>query len=371
MAHSLTRTLNQVWKYVSAFRAGETSRFHPDSILVEPTSTCNLHCIHCYRESRIHTDLKKVDQNMVLETFQAVIDQLSPHLTRLCFTGYGEPLIHPRLPEMTRYAAERGVSVRMVSNGILWSRERAEQMLSAGIAQVSFSLDAGTEETYRKVRQGDWHRATRGIRTFHEARRQADSKAGLAIFNVLNALNYHETAGMVKMGYELGADFISFAPVRTEGILPTDALTLERVDRGSLLEALRQALQADVEGRTSLRDLIATFECSETPHCSGADFCYSPWTDVMILSDGSVQPCCNYFGLARRYVFGNLNQQRFDSIWNGEAFRRFRREFVQDRICDWCRMYPQVDTNKVHERIQKFKRVLPLFRWFSKRKSLS
>ena len=256
----------------------------------------------------------------------------------------------------------------MVSNGILWTPERTEQMLAAGIAQVSFSLDAATEETYHKVRQGDWEKAVHGIRCYEQLRRDCPTPPGFFLYHVLNRLNIHETASMVKMGYELGADCISFGPVRTEKILPTDDITLERGDRKEILKFLREGLAEDARNITNLQDSIRAFENSETPYEPGTSVCYSPWTDIMVLTDGSIQPCCNYFGLAGSYTFGNINQQDFREIWNGAEYRKFRQDFVHNRVCDWCRLYPGIDRNRVQERIKKIHSLFPFLKAFSKRK---
>ena len=111
---SLIQKLNQVNKYLSSYRGSSTSRFIPDTILLEPTSICNLRCIHCYRESKIHEAMHLQNRTMEKATFQRVLDQLSPYLKRITFAGYGEPLIHPDLPEMDRLGDSTG---RLGSNG--------------------------------------------------------------------------------------------------------------------------------------------------------------------------------------------------------------------------------------------------------------
>ena len=351
-------------KYSSAFRCGETSSFIPDTILVEPSSYCNLKCIACFRQMDVHKHTGLAGRNMTPEVFKTCIDRFSS-LRKITFTGYGEPLMNPDLEQMIEYATGKGIIACTVSNGLLWTPQRSERIVRAGLAQVSFSLDAATPETYRKVRVGDFQKALQGIRSF----RKSKDQCVMNIYNVLSKANFHETSGIVKLGYELQADGIFFSPVRTEKILPDDSLTLEKCNREELLEALEKGLQADTEQRSNLSEMVETFRSEETPHRPGTDLCYAPWTNLMILTDGSIHVCCNYFGLSDRYRFGNLAEIDLESIWNGEEYRRFRREFVAQGVCDWCWQYPGLDSTKVHDRISRLKKAFPFLRAFSIRDS--
>jgi MoaA/NifB/PqqE/SkfB family radical SAM enzyme len=49
------------------------------------------------------------------------------------------------------------------------------------------------------------------------------------------------------------------------------------------------------------------------------NICISPWEHVFINSDGNLSVCCSLSD-----TFGNLNNQDFISVWNGEKLNEFR-----------------------------------------------
>ena len=105
---------------------------------IEVTSHCNLDCAMCVRQV-----WKDPSGHMSWETFEAVVEGLRafPHLRQVTFGGYGEPLIHPRFPEMAARVAELGVEVVVTTNGLLLDGPMAEQLLDARLGRVVVSLD--------------------------------------------------------------------------------------------------------------------------------------------------------------------------------------------------------------------------------------
>ncbi len=54
--------------------------------------------------------------------------------------------------------------------------------------------------------------------------------------------------------------------------------------------------------------------------------------------DGDIVPCC--FDKDAKYVMGNIHQQSFKDIWNGQKYHEFRAQLFQNRkeidICRNC-----------------------------------
>lgn len=63
-----------------------------------------------------------------------------------------------------------------------------------------------------------------------------------------------------------------------------------------------------------------------------APLCDVPWLgNSIILSDGRVNFCCHSNGVA-----GNVNEQSFEEIWNGDVMRGIRRELAAQRLPVLC-----------------------------------
>lgn len=50
--------------------------------------------------------------------------------------------------------------------------------------------------------------------------------------------------------------------------------------------------------------------------------CLNPWMSVSVQSNGNVSSCC--FGWGDENVYGNLNEQSLEEIWNGEKVKKLR-----------------------------------------------
>ena len=55
---------------------------------------------------------------------------------------------------------------------------------------------------------------------------------------------------------------------------------------------------------------------------AGYNHCHSIYYAAEISPDGQVTPCRDY----QDYTCGNVNERSFYEIWNGAAFKQFRRE---------------------------------------------
>lgn len=93
------------------------SRLKPVDYSVDIVGVCNLKCLACPRASRAPGPGKS--GLMPLATFRAVLDKIlaeSPFVGNLQLYQWGEPVLHPQLPEIIEYARERGVLCAISSN---------------------------------------------------------------------------------------------------------------------------------------------------------------------------------------------------------------------------------------------------------------
>src|SRR3989338_8776176 len=77
----------------------------PHVLHIEINNTCNLHCIMCPRER-----MNRKPGIMNFETYRKIIDDTAsivvPHVRLFMF---GEPLLHPKLIEMIKYAKSKNI----------------------------------------------------------------------------------------------------------------------------------------------------------------------------------------------------------------------------------------------------------------------
>ena len=64
--------------------------------------------------------------------------------------------------------------------------------------------------------------------------------------------------------------------------------------------------------------------------------CWKMWHSCVMTWDGDIVPCC--FDKDAKYVMGNIHEQSFREIWNGEKYQEFRtRIFSNRKEIDICR----------------------------------
>ncbi len=59
-------------------------------------------------------------------------------------------------------------------------------------------------------------------------------------------------------------------------------------------------------------------------------FCLKPWNHLHISIFGKVAPCC-LASIDDTYSLGDINEESFEQIWNGEKMRQFRLDMLQDK----------------------------------------
>ncbi len=121
-------------------------RPHPAYLYIEPSFGCNFRCFFCFYQPDQRL------KNMLLEP--AVFEILKPiveKVNHVHITGLGEPFLNPNLSEYLQFLREKSKSCYINTNGSL-VQDPHVWIMATFPCQLSVSLDACDEETYRKVR---------------------------------------------------------------------------------------------------------------------------------------------------------------------------------------------------------------------------
>jgi MoaA/NifB/PqqE/SkfB family radical SAM enzyme len=85
----------------------------PVFVQIETTNHCNLKCPICPAGG---LGFKRSKKHMSLEGFKSIIDDMRDYLLFIVLWDWGEPLLNPDLPDMTRYAAEHDIKTVASTN---------------------------------------------------------------------------------------------------------------------------------------------------------------------------------------------------------------------------------------------------------------
>ena len=130
----------------------------------ECTLRCNMRCRHCGSDCKISTvnpDMPFADFEKVLLRVREVYD---PHKLLIILSG-GEPLMRDDLAACGRRIKALGFPWGLVSNGLLMTDARIDELLASGMRTATVSLD-GLEEDHNWMRgvPNAFERASAAIR---------------------------------------------------------------------------------------------------------------------------------------------------------------------------------------------------------------
>jgi MoaA/NifB/PqqE/SkfB family radical SAM enzyme len=118
------------------------------------SNICNLECTFCARTVRIQKNEWRKAMNMDFNLFKKIIDEAvelgtySINMNLIC-----EPLIHPQVLEMIRYAKKAGIiDVHFHTHGGLINEEKANLLLKSGLDRLFVSIDSPYKDKYNKIR---------------------------------------------------------------------------------------------------------------------------------------------------------------------------------------------------------------------------
>ena len=134
--------------------ASPQDRLFPPMIIVDITNVCNLSYIHCAHHV-IQKQPHYIPHYMDLDVFRKIVEEVSQHdILLMRIASDGESLLHPEFFEMLEMADRAGITpINLTTNGMLLTDETNRRLIESNLSVLDVSIDAATEETYRKIRR--------------------------------------------------------------------------------------------------------------------------------------------------------------------------------------------------------------------------
>lgn len=275
----------------------------PISASIEPANYCNLSCPHCPTGRKL---IDKTDKRLTLSDFKHYIDLLLPELMYLNLYFQGEPLLNKHLPEMIRYASEKGVFTCVSTNGTALTEEVVKNIKESGVGRFIICLDGATADSYSKYRiGGDFNKVINGI--------SLSVKYGLPleVQCLLLSTTENEIDELKYLCKSLGVKRLVFkkAQFYEDFLVPKNPkfLRYKRDASGNLIP------KAELKNK-----------------------CWRLFSTIVIDVDGNVPACC--FDKSAKYSFGNLKNASLKDVWLGTKANKFRQAVLNNRSgIDICR----------------------------------
>jgi radical SAM protein with 4Fe4S-binding SPASM domain len=255
----------------------------PTYLLIEPTSVCNLRCVMCFQVDETFTLDKSFMGLMSWELFTSVVDQAADNgCQAITMASRGEPTLHKRFGEMLNYVSSKGLfDTKINTNATRLNEKLIHDILSSGVSNVTFSVDAITAESYEKIR-------VRG--KFDEV------LANVKLFNQIRAADYPNSP----------------TTTRISGV----AVNPDQDPVGM------QQFWSKLVDEVTVVPNIHRFDSYNNPRFNRKEVCSILYSRMYVWWDGTCNPCdFDYKSLLK---VGNANEQSIAEIWHGERYTRYR-----------------------------------------------
>ena len=278
-----------------------SKKFPYSRVYVEITNQCNRNCSFCPGTVR-------APKMMSPEEFETALQKLTGVTGYLYYHLMGEPLTHPRLPELIAMATRLGFKSQITTNGTLLA-SRGQALIDARVHKVNISIhsfEEGSDENY--------------VNYINSCLDFADRASRAGIIVVLRLWNNGYDAGRNISTLDLAkAKFPWDWKEEPRGIRIQNKLFLEHGDR---------------------------FDWPDLGAADGGDgvFCHGLRDHFGVLSDGTVVPCCldhngdiplgNVFGQSVEEI---LNSPRARAMVDGFSCRKATEELC--RKCGYARRF--------------------------------
>ncbi len=249
------------------------------------------------------------------------------------FGGTGEPLVHKRSSEITDSAANAGLDVAFTTNGVLLNKLKPVDRCT----WIKISLNAGTKESYAKIHrteEKDWDKVWANIK--EAVQRKGNCTLGVQC--VVLPENAYDMGNLAKLCIEAGVDYLVLKPYSQATFMLSH--TYENIDYTTMREYLQSVVKMSTKDFKVIYRGTAINEEITKKHAY--DKCRAtPTAWVYSMADGRVFTCSAHL-LDERFCIGNLNEQTFQEIWEGdkrkENWRLMREEFDIKQCRLNCRM---------------------------------
>lgn len=285
-----------------------------DRIYIEISNVCNLQCSFC-------PEVLRPKKLMTPSQFRVVAEKVKPHARAVTLHLMGEPLAHPQFAEFIQILHELSIPLILTSNGVLLNRYhnlliKPSEHLPSIIKQINFSVHSFFDNFPDKNIDGYLKSLVDFSKAFI-----AQNPESFINFRLWNLQGPHS------------------------GLAPQNQLIYEVFQQ--LFENPELPNQLDVKAKKSYRldrhikmhfDTQFEWPSLKSEASSPKGFCYGLKSQLAILTEGSVVPCC----LDKEAVInlGSIFDTSLDSILSSTRAQNIVKGFHHNQavepLCQKC-----------------------------------
>jgi wyosine [tRNA(Phe)-imidazoG37] synthetase (radical SAM superfamily) len=304
----------------------ETHAIIPTQVDIDLTNICNQDCFYC--NSADHRKVKPVQKKHSeyiklldkLASWRAHTPKSFGTLHTITYPGGGEPTLLPGYEKVLEHTLDLGFLTSITTNGSHLN-DMIENMPVEKIrrmAWIGIDIDAGTEETYEKIRRSLtknslFNQVVENATTLAQLGANVDIKALINKYN----MDKQSIVDLFAITKKIGARQLYLRPTILDG------KAFDFQDQVPLIEELSKQYQVPVKYNFT-KNLERNYK-----------HCHQMYQFPVFCADGEIFTCCDNKGNSR-FSLGRWDQGDFRDLWLSDRHHEIYNN-VDTRFCPHCR----------------------------------
>lgn len=284
----------------------------PEVIRIEPSSLCNLRCIHCPTGQGKNKSLGIMN----IKVFDRIFENIRSIPPRVVVLYHGgEPFLNEDIFKMIdKVKSLDNIFIKIDTNGMLLNEELMLKIIESKVDSLYISLDGLSPEENNNIRRGcDYNKVVGNVKRLMELKRKFKSpfpKIKIANVQIPRACTLgKEVPDMPKY---IVNDFLEYKDeVEFQSVYSLKWFGLGRKDFGVVKDN----------------------------KCKKSNYCDMVVNTITFRWNGDVVPCC--YDITSEYVIANILDSTLKEIWNNKKYVELRRSIITGNnipLCKDCRV---------------------------------
>jgi len=300
----------------------------------DPTSKCNYDCIWCNaKEIRKEKHMLSEEHLLKLADFYKEWGVQST-----CVSGGGEPLMNPGFNALLERLHKNGIEIGVITNGSLMTDEHIE-MIARTCRWCGFSMDAGTSETYARVKGIKdgmvFYKVLENIKKLRSKIDELDSPCDIGYKYLLHPINAGEINLAAVTAYGIGAHDFHLRPVGLDNVVDVE---------GEIIYNDETRKHIDKQIKSSMKLESKNFHVYGIRHKFDPDMnrkvnfkrCLAPPLLATFGADGNCHMCFDMRGRKDLILCSHVpDPHEILKVWGSEMHKKMMRD-INPNDCPRC-----------------------------------
>jgi GTP 3',8-cyclase len=305
---------------------------YPVYLEIGLTNSCNHNCVFCALDF-MEGHGKFIDKEIMVKTLKEMGEK---GVKAIMFAGEGESVLHPDIDLFVETAKESGIDISITTNGVPLTKEKISKILPH-LSWIRFSIDSGSPENYSKIHETsseDFEKLLENLRECVRLKRELGLNVVIGTQFLMIPHNKDEAVKLAKILKEIGVDNLQIKPYSKHPDSVND-LIIDPEEYNKIEKELKEFGSENFKIFFRKATIERIQEGINYPECYGIPFF------ALIDAKGDVVPC-NLFYDDEEFTYGNLKENSFSEIWEGEKRKEILRK-LKERGCEECRKGCRLD----------------------------